>query len=87
MAKRGAKPSYAITVQGKLNARYFDFFWAYRKITWTSESELIRESWRKFWDALPESDKKNVERYLEKNPSPRMVDAMNAERINKQKCE
>ena len=81
MAKKGRKQSYGVVVQGALNAHYFDYFWAFRKITFQSEGDLIREGWRKVWDALPEADKNVVKRFLEKNPSPRM------EQQNKMKCE
>lgn len=81
MAKVGRKPEYGVVVQGSMNALYFDYFWAYRKLNYKTEGEMIRDGWRKMWDALPEPEKNVIKRYLEKNPSPRM------DRENKMKCE
>jgi len=77
----GKDPRRKVAVEGSLNARYFDYFWAYRKIKMFTEAELIRDNWRKIWDDLPEPDKKVILKFLEQNPSPRM------EQENKMKCE
>lgn len=77
----GKKPHYSVVVEGGLNARYYDFFWAYHKMNFISESELIRDSWRTKWETFSEKEKNEIKQFLERNPSPRM------ERVNKLKCE
>ena len=74
-------PNQSVTIQGLLTPHYLDKFWAYMKMKIMSESELIKECWKEKWDKMSEKEKNEIDKYLQRNPSPRM------ERANKMKCE
>lgn len=82
----GKKPEYGVKIEGKLRAVPSDDFWGTMKRIRLTESELIREAWRYYWENyLTAEDRRQIKKELEINPSPRMVEQR--ERDNKMKCE